>query len=182
MEQTTWAALTVILTILGLAWTAIAFRRRGAINALRALGFTLLPAAAYLTGTLTMFTEIVGSIMDWATNLVFDPQVWTGVALAGAGVGFILLAAYLRDRQLGKVQAIRAADSGKPVKAGKSVKSGKAGKAGGAGAAGPVATDPGSHGSVGTARPATGTGRTSKSTDDPAMEDVEEMLRKRGIE
>lgn len=169
MEETTWAALTVILTILGLAWTVIAFRRRGAINALRALGFTLLPAAAWLTGTLTMFTEIVGSIADWATNLVFDPQVWTGVALAGAGVGFVLLAAFLRDRQLAKVQDQKA------------VTSGKAG-----------ATGTGSASAVGTPRPAstpttTGTtasssGRTRKSTGEPEMEDVEEMLRKRGIE
>lgn len=173
MEETTWAALTVILTIVGLAWTVIAFRRRGAINALRALGFTLLPAAAWLTGTLTMFTQIVSSISGWATSLIFDPQVWTGVALAGAGVGFIVLAAFLRDRQLAKMQDQKA------------VASGKAGST--------SSTGPGSASAVGTPRPATTpgttgsttgstTGRTQRSTGEPEMEDVEEMLRKRGIE
>lgn len=173
MEETTWAALTVVLTILGLAWTVIAFRRRGAINALRALGFTLLPAAAWLTGTLTMFTEIVSSISNWATNLVFDPQVWTGVALAGVGVGFVLLAAFLRDRQLAKVQDKTATAVGK--------------------SGSPSSTGTGSASAVSTPRPASTpsttsssttstTGKTRKSDSEPEMEDVEEMLRKRGIE
>ena len=51
VEATTWAALTAALTVAGAIWTWIAFRRRGAANGLRALGFTLLPAAAWLTGS-----------------------------------------------------------------------------------------------------------------------------------
>lgn len=159
MDQTTWLALTVILTVLGLAWTFVAFRRRGPVNALRALGFTLLPAAAYLTGTLTMFTEIVGSIGRWATSLVFDPMVWTGIALAGAGVGFVLLAAYLRDRQLGKAKELKEAESN-PSGSTRNI---------------------GTTGAVGTPAPAR-TAKPRKSSGDTETDDVEEMLRKRGIE
>ena len=86
VEGTTWAALTAALTVAGAIWTWIAFRRRGAANGLRALGFTLLPAAAWLTGTLEMVVEIAGSVTDWATGLVFNILTWAGVGLAGLAV------------------------------------------------------------------------------------------------
>lgn len=104
MDGTTWAALTVALTVAGGIWTWIAFRRRGAANGLRALGFTLLPAAAWLTGTLEMVGDIAGSVTDWATGLVFDVRTWSGVALAGVAVLFFLVSGFLRDRQLGRAQ------------------------------------------------------------------------------
>lgn len=102
MDGATWAALTATLTLLGLAWTWIAFRRRGTTAALRAVGFTLLPVAAFLTGTLEMFTEIAGSVTDWATSLVFNPVTWTGIGLGGLGIVLIVLAGVLRDRQLAR--------------------------------------------------------------------------------
>lgn len=104
MDEATWAALAATLTLLGLVWTYVSYRRRGAIAAMRALGFTTLPVAAWLTGTLEMFTEIAGSITDWATGLVFNPITWTGIGLAGFGVVLIFISGYLRDRQLGRVQ------------------------------------------------------------------------------
>ena len=84
MDGTTWAALTAALTVAGAIWTWIAFQRRGAANGLRALGFTLLPAAAWLTGTLEMVVEIAGSITDWATSLVFNIFTWAGVGSPGS--------------------------------------------------------------------------------------------------
>lgn len=104
MDEATWAALAATLTLLGLVWTYVSYRRRGAIAAMRALGFTTLPVAAWLTGTLEMFTEIAGSVTDWATGLVFNPITWTGIGLAGLGVVLIFISGYLRDRQLGRVQ------------------------------------------------------------------------------
>ncbi len=104
MESTTWAALTAALTVAGAIWTWIAFRRRGAVNGLRALGFTLLPAAAWLTGTLEMVVDIAGSITDWATGLVFDIFTWAGVGLAGLAVVLFVVSGFLRDRQLGRAQ------------------------------------------------------------------------------
>ncbi|NYE38213.1 hypothetical protein F4692_003361 [Nocardioides cavernae] len=104
MEGTTWAALTAALTVAGAIWTWIAFRRRGAANGLRALGFTLLPAAAWLTGTLEMVVEIAGSVTDWATSLVFNVLTWTGVGLAGLAVVLFVVSGFIRDRQLGRAQ------------------------------------------------------------------------------
>lgn len=100
VDEATWAALAATLTLLGLVWTYVSYRRRGAIAAMRALGFTTLPVAAWLTGTLEMFTEIGGSVADWAAGLVFSPITWTGIGLAGFGVVLIVISGYLRDRQL----------------------------------------------------------------------------------
>ena len=111
MEGTTWAALTAALTVAGAIWTWIAFRRRGAANGLRAMGFTLLPAAAWLTGTLEMVVEIAGSVTDWATSLVFDVRTWVGVGLAGLAVVLWVVSGFIRDRQLGRAQSGTAADS-----------------------------------------------------------------------
>jgi hypothetical protein len=105
VEGTTWAALTAALTVAGAIWTWIAFRRRGAANGLRALGFTLLPAAAYLTGTLEMVVEIAGSVTDWATGMVFDIFTWAGIGLAGLAVVLFVVSGVIRDRQLARAQA-----------------------------------------------------------------------------
>ena len=105
VEGTTWAALTAALTVAGAIWTWIAFRRRGAANGLRAMGFTLLPAAAWLTGTLEMVVEIAGSVTDWATGLVFNVLTWSGIGLAGLALVLFVVSGFIRDRQLARAQA-----------------------------------------------------------------------------
>lgn len=104
MDDATWAALAATLTVAGLIWTWIAFRRRGAANGLRALGFAVLPAAAWLTGTLEMVTEIARSVSDWASGLVLDPFTWAGIGLAGLSVVLFVVSGLLRDRQLARGQ------------------------------------------------------------------------------
>lgn len=101
MDDVTWGALTLTLTLLGGIWTWIAFRRRGIASGLRAAGFTLLPAAAWLTNTLEMFTKIASAISFWALHLAFDPFVWIGVVLAGISATLIVVSGALRTRQLG---------------------------------------------------------------------------------
>lgn len=105
MDDATWAALAATLTVAGLIWTWIAFRRRGAANGLRALGFAVLPAAAWLTGTLQMLTEITRSVSRWASGLVLDPFTWAGIGLAGLAVVLFVVSGLLRDRQLARGQA-----------------------------------------------------------------------------
>jgi hypothetical protein len=100
VDEVTWGALTLTLTALGAAWTWFAFRRRGLAAGLRGTAFTLLPPAAFLTGTLEMFTEIGGSVADWATHLVFSPVVWLGIVLAGVSIVLFGLSGALRNRQL----------------------------------------------------------------------------------
>lgn len=101
VDEVTWGALTLTLTAIGAVWTWFAFRRRGAAAGLRGAAFTLLPAAAFLTGTLEMFSEIGGSVADWATHLVFSPTVWLGIMLAGVSVVLFGVSGALRSRQLG---------------------------------------------------------------------------------
>ncbi len=86
MDDVTWTALTLTLTVLFGVGTWIAYQRRGLPAGLKGAGITLLPLAAYLTDTLRMFTRIVTAVGDWATGLVFSPTVWIGVVVAGLGV------------------------------------------------------------------------------------------------
>ncbi|WP_372728177.1 hypothetical protein [Nocardioides sp.] len=98
MDEATWGALTLTLTLIGVIWTWRSVRRGGVVAGLRPAGFTLLPAAAYLTGTLEMFTRISAAVADWATSLVFHPFVWVGVVLAGVSALLFGAAGLLGDR------------------------------------------------------------------------------------
>jgi hypothetical protein len=99
VDEVTWGALTLTLTAIGAVWTWFAFRRRGLAAGLRGAAFTLLPPAAFLTGTLEMFTEIGGSVADWATHLALSPVVWLGIVLAGVSAVLFVVSGTLRARQ-----------------------------------------------------------------------------------
>jgi hypothetical protein len=91
VDDVAWGALALSLTLLGGIWTWFAYRRRGFAAGLRGAAFTLLPLAAYLTKTLQMLGEVGDAVADWATSLVFSPQVWLGIVIAGiAGVLFVV--------------------------------------------------------------------------------------------
>ena len=110
MDDAAWAALTLSLTVLGGIWTWFSFRRRGPVSGVHALGFTLLPLAAYLTKTLQMFTEIGQAIGSWATHLVLSPVVWAGFLLGGTGVVLIVVSGMVRARQVGTTPESPAAE------------------------------------------------------------------------
>ena len=101
MDDVTWGALTLTLTLVGGFYTWWAYNNRGATPAMRGLALTLLPAAAWLTGTLQMFTRIGDAISDWAIHLAFSPKVWLGVILAATSVALFFLSGFLRDRGIG---------------------------------------------------------------------------------
>ena len=118
VDDVTWAALTATLTVLGAVWTWHAFRKRGAASGLRALGLTLLPPAAWLTGTLEMFSEIGSAVSRWALHLAFSPAVWLGIVLAGLAVVCLGVSSTLRERGRGGPPADRqrrAADRSLPT-------------------------------------------------------------------
>lgn len=98
MDDVSWAALTLSLTVLGGIWTWFAWRRRGLASAIRGVGLTLLPLAAYLTHTLRMFTRIVDAVGDWATGLVWSPRVWSGLAVLAVAVLCLVVARFLDAR------------------------------------------------------------------------------------
>jgi hypothetical protein len=101
VDDVTWGALTLTLTVIGGFYTWWAYRNRGATPAMRGLALTLLPAAAWLTGTLRMFTEIADAVSSWAVHLAFSPKVWLGVIFAGLSVALFLVSGFLRDRGIG---------------------------------------------------------------------------------
>lgn len=101
VDDVTWGALTLTLTLVGAIWTWFAFRNRGLASGVRGAAFTLLPAAAWLTGTMEMVTEIGGSVADWATHLVFSPIVWAGVVLTGLSVVLFGVSGAMGERGLG---------------------------------------------------------------------------------
>jgi hypothetical protein len=73
-----------------------------------------LPPAAFLTGTMEMFTEIGTSVVDWATSIVFSPVVWAGIVLAGISVVLLGTSAAIRSRSSG---ASPQPDGGKETRA-----------------------------------------------------------------
>ena len=130
VDEVTWTALTAVLTALGAAWTWYAFRNRGAASGLRGAGLTLLAPAAYLTGTLEMFTEIGSSVADWATSIVLNPVVWAGIICAGLSVVLLGTSAALRKRQQGARPALRQEARGRagPARAAAAPAAGKKGE------------------------------------------------------
>jgi hypothetical protein len=94
----TWQALTAVLTLLGLAGSVAFWRLRGPAAGLRMLAVALLPAAAYLTGTLRLFWEVGAAVVQWALRLTFNPLTWLGIGLAVVSVLLFVLAGRLRRR------------------------------------------------------------------------------------
>ena len=101
IDDTTWTALALILTILGAAYTWFAWRRSGLAAGMRGLAWTLLPVAAWLTGSLKLVTGIVEDIVNWAAKLVFSPVVWLGIVVAGVAVALWVLSGFMRARGIG---------------------------------------------------------------------------------
>jgi len=122
VDSTTWAALALVLTVLGAAYTWVAYRRRGLAAGLRGLAWTLIPVAAWLTGTLKLAANILNDVLDWAARLVFSPTVWLGVIVAGVSAGLWFVSGVLRARGIGaRAKAVeggrteQAASPGKPA-------------------------------------------------------------------
>ncbi len=108
VDSTTWAALALVLTILGAAWSWIAWRRRGLAAGLRAVAWTLVPVAAWLTGTLKLAANILNDVIDWAARLVFSPTVWLGIIVAGVAVVLWGVSGAMLSRGIGTRGEVRA--------------------------------------------------------------------------
>jgi heme exporter protein D len=101
VDDVTWGALTLTLTLLGGIYTWFAYQRRGVAAGLRGAGITLIPVALLLTDTLKMLTRIVDAVGDWAVNVVFNPFMWAGLLLAGVSVVCFVVAGVLTRREIG---------------------------------------------------------------------------------
>ncbi len=166
MDDASWLALTVTLTVLGAVATWLAHRRRGVPAAMLGAGLTLLVPAAYLTDTLRMLTRVVDAVADWATGLVLSPAVWAGIVLAGLGVLLVGASRPLAARGLGARRGGTAVERG----AGRRE----------VGAADPASSAPAASGRKGRGAPGR-QGRGAEDDIDDDLADVEAILRRRGI-
>ena len=101
MDDLTWGALALTLTVLGGIYTWYAFRRRGTAAGLRGASLTLVPVALYLTRTLRLVTDVAGEVVDWAAHLVFSPTVWLGFVVAAVAVVLYVVSGFLSARDIG---------------------------------------------------------------------------------
>jgi hypothetical protein len=164
-----WLPLCAGLTGLGLVLSYLVMRRRGLGAGLRGAAWSLLPLAAYLTGSTEMFWKMGVAIGDFAKGFVFSPRVWSGIAVAGLAVVLFMVSGPLRRRRVKPGRDKRAAEAG----------SGTAGAvtAGQRTAGGQLATRPASP----VPAKAPGKARKGKDDDDDDLGDVADILRRHGI-
>jgi hypothetical protein len=118
-DQIAWFPLCAGLTAVGVALSYLAFRRRGLTAGLRATAWSLLPLAAYLTGVLRTLWNVGSALVGFATGLVFSPQVWAGIVLAGVSVLLFFVSGGLRGRALSRARTAGGAEPGKKADAGR---------------------------------------------------------------
>jgi hypothetical protein len=111
-----WLPICGGLTGLGLVLSYLTARRRGLGAGMRGAAWSLLPIAAYLTGSIEMFWKMGVAIGDWAKGFAFSPRVWSGIAVAGLAVVLFVVSGPLRSRRQVPSRRQRAAD-GQPKSA-----------------------------------------------------------------
>jgi hypothetical protein len=168
-----WLPLCAGLTGIGLVISWFVMRRRGFGSGLRGVAWSLLPLAAYLTGSIEMFWKIGTAIGDFAAHLVLSPKVWSGVGVAlVAGVLFVVSAPIKRRRKRAR-KAASAAETGPATQSG--AQRPAVPEQAAANGTRRQELEP-SH-----SRPAKASGKSKGDPADDDMREVEEILRRRGI-
>ena len=109
------------LTGLGLVLSYLVMRRRGLGSGLRGAAWSLLPLAAYLTGSVKMFWKIGVAIADFAKGFVFSTEVWSGIAVAGLAALLFVVSGPLRRRHILQGDAASRHKSGRKVRPARSL-------------------------------------------------------------
>lgn len=142
----------ISLAALGLVLAIVLWLRGRRGRALQAFGFAALPVGLYLTGLLGLVFAAISALGGWAARLVFNPAVWAGAGLLGIAVVLWVIGGVIARRTRGR----RPADK----KSGTTAVRGKDEKA----------------------SLTRGRGATSKGATGSEFDDIEELLRRRGIE
>ena len=173
-DKIAWLPLCGGLTGLGLVLSYLAYRRRGIGAGLRWAAWSLLPIAAYLTGSIEMFWKMGVAIGDFAKGFAFSPRVWSGIALAGVAVVLFVVSGPMRRRAVGRDQDKQAAESGTGRKLAQDPAS--AGR-------GQLATRQAATGPAPSPAKAPAKGRKARNADDDDddLGDVADILRRHGI-
>ena len=176
-----WLPLALGLTVLGLVLSYLTYRRRGLRPAMMGTAWSLLPIAAYLTGSIEMLWKVGVAIGQFGSGFVFSPMKWAGIGVTGLAFA-LFLAAGGRTRRKAAREARRAARADRKGEAeGPSAPS----------ALGRAKTTPGTQilpterqrVPVDRAAATTSAKGSRKATvpDDDDMKDIEDILRKRGL-
>lgn len=164
-----WLPLCAGLTGLGLVASWFALRRRGLASGLRGAAWSLLPLAAYLTGSIQMFYKIGSAISAFATSFVLSPKVWSGVVVAGLAAALFVVSGTARRRRK-RARRAEKADGAQPGRELQPTDAGPAASNGKGGARQAVEPSPGKPAKTAKGAPA-----------DDDMREIEEILRRRGI-
>lgn len=171
-----WLPLTAGLTAIGLIASYYAYRRRGMRPALYWAAWSLLPIAAYLTGSIQMFWKIGSAIGNFASGFAFSPERWAGVAVAGVAAALFFTAGGRRRRKAAR-QAKKAARADRGADA-----AGGATRPAGLESGAPDATQALATTRVSApAKKPAKAGKSAAADDDDDLKDIEDILRKRGI-
>jgi hypothetical protein len=178
-----WLPICAVLTGFGLVLTYYVGRRRGNRAMLRGAAWSLLPIAAYLTGSIEMFWKIGDAIGDFATGFVFSPVKWAGIAVAGAAAVLFTATGGRKRRKAAKLKAASRAEQKSAATGSQpglapptAVHAASAADAANVTAALPAARSA----EPAKTAPAKRQGKSGGPVDDD-MRDIEEILRKRGI-
>jgi len=76
----------LIVTIVGLILSFIAWRKKGLRSGLRGVAWSLLPIVMYLTGAIRLVGRLGSAIVAFAGSFVFSPKAWLGVILAAVAL------------------------------------------------------------------------------------------------
>ncbi|GAB3493449.1 cellulose synthase [Nocardiopsis coralliicola] len=156
------------ITIVGLLISWVVWRRKGAAAGLRGVAWSLVPLAAGLLGLMNTLWRTVSDVIGILAGLLFNPMVWAGVVVTGIAVVLFVASGVMRSRGVG----VR-------TKAAKAGASAPAADAGGSGAQIPAAAA--GAGTGGAAAGAKGA-KPGKGSGDDDFGDIEDLLRKHGIE
>lgn len=147
----------VAIALIGVILAGLAWRRGRKGRVLQAAALVIIPFGLYLTGFLRVLWDAVVDIVRWAFRLAISPSLWIGVSLIGLCV--VLFVVGMLVNKFGS--------DPKPKE--KKAAKGTAGKpAVGA----PKAAGPAAHPQQGKQQPES----------DPEMDEIEALLKSRGIE
>lgn len=169
-------AATVVLLLVA-AVSLRAYRRRG--KTVQLVGLALVPMGLWFTGLIGPLREAARPVIDWARTLTLTTPVWVGLGLLGGALLLWILGGLVAARTARRAVPAPGSPSAGAVTAG-----------GGAGAGRTKTTSSGTTAPGAGRAPATrgqgaaadGRGGRQSSGQDAEMDEIEELLRKRGIE
>ncbi len=101
LDSTTWAALALLLTAGGAAYTYVAWRRQRSGRRRARAGVDAGPGRGLADRHPRLAGDVVDAVTGWAADLVFDPFTWLGIVLAGVAVVLFGTSATMRRRGIG---------------------------------------------------------------------------------